>query len=267
MARKRGIMTDWPNVDIIVITYDRLDEILSTVESLETYLQYDKSKLHYIIADDNTPGDYLTRMFNTSLFMNLESVRSAPSSPNLGWGGNANRAMKYSAWLGISDYMLFLEDDRPLRAPLNLYNVMALMEVKQEIGLLRLAGTSGLPYVYHQLEADVSEWLPEYREGMSLPGKMNYCLLGSGSPTLWLYSNQPHLKRRSFHEKFYGFYPEGLRLGATEETFCHTVVDLMRANINSYPAIAVQPDFMIPRFDHIGRSYQHTELDIERIKA
>ena len=256
-------MVDWPRVDIIIITFDRIDEITTTIHALVDNLVYPADKLRILIADDFSPNNYLDKLYKGPLrHAQLQDIKvdHVPADGNVGWGGNANRALKFSD----APYVFFTEDDRPLKQRFDLYSAMALMEVKQEIGMLRIAGTTGLPYIYHQCEADVTDWLPEYREGMGLPGRMAYCLLGSGSPTLWLYSNQPSIRRRSFHDKFYGYYPEGLKLGATEESYCHTVLDLMRANINSYPAIAVQPDWIVPRFDHIGKSYQHSALDIER---
>lgn len=270
---------DWPRVDIIVITYDRADELLTTLSALTNHalfhfthdledgdpvidFSYPNEKIRFLIADDCTPGDYQAKVRLHLLFALLEKnfrVEWVPAETNLGWGGNVNRALKYSD----APYVLQLEDDRVLKKDFDLQAAIALMETKPEIGMLRVGGTAGDHYIYHQMEADISPFLPNYREGMALPGKCGYYLFDIGSPSLWIYSNMPHLKRSTFHSLFYGYYPEGQTLGATEEQFCHCVVDIMRDH-PYYPVIAVQPDWVVPWFDHIGKSYQHTALDIER---
>jgi len=40
------------------------------------------------------------------------------------------------------------------------------------------------------------------------------------------------------------------------------VKDMMRSNPFA-PVIAIQPEWIAMHFDHIGVTYQHTELDIE----
>lgn len=251
-------MTDWPNVDIVIITYDRYEEILKTINSLEDHLTYPREKITYLIADDFTPGNYRQRLSKSQIFKDINYKFVPDGGINGGWGCNANRALRYST----APYILFLEDDRVLVKDLDLQAGIACMEVKQEIGMIRYGGTAGTHMIYHQMESDISPFLPQYREGMGLFGKMSYLLLDSGAPDLWIYSNTPHLKRRNFHE-FYGWYPEGLKLGHTEESFAHMVIDKMRTD-PFVPVIATLPDWICPYFDHIGRSFQLTELDKER---
>lgn len=257
-------MTDWPNVDVVIITYDRFHEILKTIEALEDYLTYPREHLRYLIADDATPGNYRQKLSITQTFRKLDNYQFVPDqTQNLGWGGNANRALRYSD----APYVFFLEDDRVLVHDLDLQAGIACMQVKPEIGMIRYGGTSGTHMIYHQMEADISPYLPQYREGMGLFGKMTYFLLDSGAPDLWIYSNTPHLKRRNFHDPmFYGPYPEGQKLGATEEQMAHLVIDKMRSNPFA-PVIATLPDWVQPHFDHIGQSYQHSELDKERLRV
>ena len=271
-------MIDWPRVDIIVITYDRASELMTTLAALFNHLlltldtddngkffsvaHYPVDKLRILIADDCTPGEYRKQVIRDVLYRQMAKhvqIDWVPAESNLGWGGNVNRALHYAT----APYILQLEDDRVLKTDMNLHAAIALMEIKPEIGMLRVGGTAGDHYIYHQMEADISAFLPDYREGMALPGKCSYFLFDIGSPSLWIYSHTPHLKRSTFHQ-FYGMYPEGQKLGATEEMFCHMVQDAMRAN-PYYPVIAVQPEWVIPHFDHIGKSYQHGPLDKQRV--
>jgi hypothetical protein len=74
-----------------------------------------------------------------------------------------------------------------------------------------------------------------------------------------VYSHGPHLKTSKFHQ-YYGPYPEGSKLGETEEKFAHIVKDRLREDPHA-PQIAIQPDWVSMRFDHIGTTFQHTEKD------
>ena len=159
-----------------------------------------------------------------------------------------------------TEYVYFQEDDYVLMRDLDLRLGVALLEAKAHLGLVRYDGMAGERAVLHVFEAEISAALADYREGMALPGRVTYLQLDGGSPTPYLYSNRPHLKRRSFHA-FYGLYDEGRKLGATEEAFAVRVKTMMRERPADAPGIAVLPDFIASQFDHIGRSYQHTEAD------
>lgn len=250
--------TDWPDVDLVLITYNRYDIILKTITALEENLLYPREHLRYLIADDCTPGDYQQRLADTEVFQRLYRYEFVPATANGGWGKNANRALAYST----APYIFQIEDDYLLKKPLDLQAAVACMQVKPEIGMLRFRGTAGDHIVFHQMEADISPLMPDYQEGVGLPGKLTYLLFDSGSPGLYIYSHGAHLKRANFHE-FYGKYPENLKLGACEEAFAHMVKDKMRSD-PYVPVIGIQPAWIAMFFDHVGISYQHTELDIDR---
>jgi len=252
-------MPEWPNVDIVLITYDRFNEILDTIEALVKNLDYPTEKLRWLIADDATPGDYLARLANTETFWHLKDHEFVPTPDgNRGWGGNVNRALRYST----APYIFQIEDDYILKKPLNLKAAVAAMQVTPHMGMMRFRGTAGDHLVYHQMEARIGDWLPDYQEGVGLQGRLSYFLIDSGSPGLYIYSHGAHLKRNMFH-KHYGAYPEGLKLGHTEESYAHMVKDMMKANPYS-PVICIQPEWIAMHFDHIGKSRQLTDLDIER---
>jgi len=242
----------WPDVTIGIITYARPEEIVRTVTALRENLHY-SGQLHFVAADDSSPDRYVEKLKRSKLFKEI-GTEFISTPENGGWGINANHLLQH-----VSTQFLFqIEDDYVLTQPLNLDAGMALLLTKPHIGMLRYRGTAGDHVVLHQMEADVSAFLPEYREGTGLPGKLTYCLLDSGSPTVWLYSNGPHLKRRDFHQ-FYGDYPEGLKLGVTEEKYAHIVRDGMKTA--GAPAIAILPDTIKMIWEHIGHSYQGSEFD------
>jgi len=250
-------MIEWPKIDIVVITYDRQDEILQTITALSKAIDYPADKLRWLIADDATPGDYQTRLSKTPLFKRLKCEFVPTPDGNAGWGANVNRALAYST----APYILQIEDDYLIRKPLNLRAAIAAMEVTPHMGMLRFRGTAGERMIFHQCEADIRAWLPDYQDGVGLPGRLCYFLIDNAQG-LYIYSHGLHLKRSSFHAH-YGKYPTGLKLGHTEETYAHTVQDMMRANEGS-PVLCIQPEWVPLWLDHIGKSYQHGSLDIER---
>lgn len=245
-----------PSLSIVIITYDRRKELNETFQALYKNLYYD-GVAKYFIADDCTGGVYRESVLYDIKQINYiqEEVAFISTSKNSGWGVNANNALSQVK----DDVVLFLEDDYILRHELDITAYVALLMAHPGIGLIRMDGIAGHKIVAHVNETDISDYAPGYRQGVSLPGKLNYFLADHTSRETWLYSNRPHLKHRRFHE-FYGLYPEGLKLGDTEESFAHTVKDQMP--LPGAPAIAIPLD-ATSFFDHIGISYQHSELDRE----
>lgn len=243
-----------PTVTAVIITYNRPKEIRRTLSGLWENLYYNGA-FRFLIADDHTPGNYLSELekwFRGNIPGEIETL-STPA--NAGWGANANYALAHVK----DDIVLFLEDDYVLKSPIDITPYAALLMAHEGIGLVRLDGIGGHKIVAHVNETDISDYAPDYRQGMGLQGKLNYFLADRTSRETWLYSNRPHLKHRRFHG-FYGEYPQGLKLGATEEYFAHKVKDNM--SLPAAPAIAIPLD-ATGWWDHIGVSYQHSELDRE----
>ena len=48
---------DWPTVTVMLITYDRPEEIRRTIYSLLKNIKYPRDKLLWHISDDNSPGN------------------------------------------------------------------------------------------------------------------------------------------------------------------------------------------------------------------
>ncbi len=241
---------NWPEVTILICTYNRLSEIQQTMAALRANLFYPQDKLRWIVCDDCSPATYLKALKKNPHFKGVD-FRVTPV--NSGWGVNVNNG------LGAVEtaYIFFIEDDYVLTRPLDLRIGVAVMEKKQ-MGMLRYRGTAGHHLVYHGLQADIQETLPAYREGRGVPGITQVLLLDSGSPDLYIYSHGPHLKHRRFHE-FYGMYPTGLKLGETEESYAHIVKNKMKEP--GAPTIGILPEWFFQEFDHIGKSYQMTEAD------
>lgn len=243
----------WPNLSIVICTYDRFSEINRTVEALDLHLKYPRTSLQWVIADDHSPEGYVEELRQSPIIKKTGAIFSI-TDENSGWAANVNKALRKVK----SDYVFFIEDDYVLTQDLDLRVGLALFEALPHLGYLRYRGTAGGHIILHQMEADIQATYPKYQQGLGLPGRVTYCLLDSNSPDLYLYTHGPHLKRKSFHE-FYGNYPEGLRLGETEEKFAHMVKDGMK--LSGAPALGILPEWIPMYFDHIGQSYQHTEKD------
>lgn len=245
-------MTNWPDVTILICTYNRPAEIVRTVEALRANLTY-SGTLHWLICDDSSPAGYVSKLKKSKLFKDI-GAEFVTTEQNSGWGSNVNNGLSHVA----TDYIFFTEDDKELHAPLDLDVLIALMETKPDIGMVRVKGTNGTPVITHHFEADISDWLPDFQHGYGVPGKLTYLQLDSGSPTLWLYSHGMHLKHKRFHE-FYGLYPEGWKLARTEEGYAHIVKERMR--LDGAPAITILPEWIVEQTEDFGQSYQGSEFD------
>lgn len=244
----------FPPVTVLICTYNRPAEIQRTVEALADNLGY--PNLKWLICDDCSPDGYVASLKRLKLFRELD-VEIVSTEHNSGWGYNVNHGLVNCQ----TDYVFFIEDDYLLMRPLDLRLGVALLEEKPHIGMVRYRGTAGDTPVFHQFECDVTKYLPDWREAVSpIGGKLTYLQFNGGSPTAYIYSHGAHLKHRRFHA-FYGLYPEGRKLGHTEESFALNVKTMMNEQPDKAPGVVILPEWIPMWFDHVGISYQHTELD------
>lgn len=246
---------DWPVVTIVIGTYDRPREIELTVEALQAYLTYPDECIKLLVADNHSPGNYIAKLKKMKAFKAWDTeYYVTPETQS--WGLKMNGALAKVT----GDFVLYVEDDYPLTAPLDLRLGVALLTIGKHIGLVRYGGTAGDHVVFHQLECNVSSILPDWREYMGGEGKLTYLQFDSGSPTAYLYSHRPHLKHRRFHA-YYGPYHEGFKLGQTEEAYAIHVKGTQQRDPANAPSIVILPEWIPMKFDHIGKSYQHGEHD------
>jgi glycosyltransferase involved in cell wall biosynthesis len=257
-------MTDFPDVAILVITYNRPKVLKETLYALQKNLNYPKDKLHVIVSDDSTGGTYLSSLKRTKAFKvwGKNGVDFRSTDKRSGWGLHVNNALDYvTENYPQCDYVFQIEDDYKLLKELNLNIGVGMLETRKNIGMLRYRGTAGTLCLYHQFQTDIKDYEPTISQ-------ISYLQLDNASSTLWVYSNGPHLKRLkatdkhpSFHGH-YGRYAEGLKLGATEENFAHRVKDGMK--LGNAPAIAILPDWVEMKYSflHLGETWQHGKDDI-----
>ena len=225
----------WPDVAVMVVTYDRPSEIRRVIKALDKHLQYD-GKLVWYLADDGSPGHYVLDIQRDFPKLHFQ----ASITKRLGWGANVNRCMQK-----IGEKHIFLcEDDYVALYPLDLNKGVALLDSKANIGLVRYDGLAG-----HRLNLALEEI--ETRLGV-----LQYLeILKKSSRGLNVYSNRPHLKSRKFH-RAYSHYPMEKSLGETESAFAHRVKDILTG-----PRLVALETGIVRAFDHIGKSRQNTIED------
>lgn len=255
---------DFPEIAVLIITYARPNEIRITMDALTTFLQYPKEKLHIIVSDDSTGGRYLADIRRNKSYKEWGKTFTTIQTPERsGWGKHVNFALNYIREnLPQVEYVFQIEDDYMLTTTTDLQVGVALLETKPYVGMLRYRATAGMHTIFHQFEADISEYLPDFDESSGqIQGKLCYLQLDSGSHSAYLYSNGPHLKRLSWHSiEQYGLYPEGLPLGETEQSYAMWVKDKMK--VDGAYGIVILPAYVTMKFAHIGHSWKGSEHDI-----
>lgn len=184
-------MSNWPDLGIVIVTYNRKETLIPTLQGLRDGLYYTGNK-HIIVADDgSTDGTQDILAADWPEVILIQSNR-------VGMGANTNAGLR--AALQRADFVLQMQDDMRLLKYLDLHPHVTKLQEDETAGFIRLWGVGGHRY-----------------EG-ALEG--NHWRIWWHSPELYVPSDRPHLKHRRFHE-YFGFYPEGLRTAETEESWCH----------------------------------------------
>lgn len=229
--------TTFPPLTILVVTYDRPQEIRRTIDTLLHRIDY-RGSIHWHIADDASPGTYIADLLDDYRYLHL----SHTVTNRQGWGANVNKALSSIA----TDYIYLNEDDYVAQVDIDLNQGVALLEANADLGIVRYDGIEG-----HTLDL-------ELREQDTRIGRLNYLRIRKDSPHLNVYSHRPHLKHRRLHDAV-GLYAECLPLGQTEEEFAHRIKDRFK---DKPPHVAILPNGIQRAYSHEGRSRQGTEFDV-----
>jgi glycosyltransferase involved in cell wall biosynthesis len=193
--------TKYPLVSVVFITYKRFDKLK------ETYLQFIKNctypNLQLIVADDGS-GPKIQEKIKS-----LHFDKYCLAKENKGMGANQNQGIEAAD----GEYILHLQDDWSLLFASDfLEKGIELFEQDRRIGLIRFWGG----------ESNLQQFkkIPQ-----SIPG-INYYLL-QGDQTLesqeasaYVYSDRPHLKRRSVHDQVGLYTEEKIPVLKVELNFC-----------------------------------------------
>lgn len=236
----------FPDVTILVVTYNRPEEVRRTIDALFHNIRYPHEHLHWLIADDSTSEEYRRDIALT--FYDIDNFEVITTPQRSGWGANVNAALAKA--FEKTDYVYFTEDDYLLNRRLHLDMGVQLLAEDETLGLIRYDGIAGHLGLIGRVE---ERYCPK------LSDVVHYWRLMPESTHLNIYSNRPHLKHKRFHE-FYGPYLENQKLAPTEVNYAVRVRDGM--GTTGAPEIAVLPDWVLRHYHDIGKSFQNTEHDI-----
>lgn len=221
-------------ITVIFVTWNRKQELMQTVAAFLKYAMYPRELLRLHIADDASPFPYIHDIIN--MYPNYNWSYSVTNRK--GWGANVNTAMRQAT----TDYIFINEDDYVPQAPFDLVKGVSVLEEVPSIGCIRYSHLVG----HLGLRLNVEETLD----------RIHYLrIVKEDSTFLYVYSNRPHLQHRRFRD-VYGAYPEGIKLGETEETYAKKVFGSIGG-----PDVAILYNGTID-YQHIGKTFQLSEHDL-----
>jgi glycosyltransferase involved in cell wall biosynthesis len=183
-------MPDFPPISIVMPTMNREELLGQTLTHLAEYLCY-SGEVRFVIGNDGESG--LAERLGQFGFLK-GALTVVEDGTRHGLGGNINRALRACQ----TDIVLQTQDDYFLRDSIFLdEHVQKLLE-DESAGWIRLRLTQGQNFT---ATVEHRYW------------KIDWHSLG-----MYIASDQPHLKHMRFHS-YYGFYPEGLRVGDTENSW------------------------------------------------
>jgi hypothetical protein len=138
-----------------------------------------------------------------------------------------------------SDYLIQMDDDHHLIEPLNLTPHVEKLMKDERAGWVRLMGIAG----------------HNYRLRMDMQPFAHYLIVDWDSPELYVTSNRPHIKKREFVKR-YGLYPEGMKLGQTEESYCHQTKAAALKDANPLRVLVPLDVHTESAWAHVGDSWQ-----------
>jgi glycosyltransferase involved in cell wall biosynthesis len=185
-----------PLITVLIITYRRPEHLRHTVEKLLETTTYPRECLQLTICDDASPPDVQA------------AIKSLPADTFL--LGNKNRGMGHNTNKGLlaadGDFILHLQDDWQCDGPGDFLEVcLELFDERPDVYFVRLRSAHEGPHEVHVMR---SGRVAHIYEGGSIAADGGY-----------VYTDNPHLKRRAFHERL-GLYIEGKSMPRTELEFC-----------------------------------------------
>lgn len=190
-----------PNVAICVVTYERTEMALRTIQSTISNLEYPKENIGWYIADDGSRPEHIASILklledNGQTLIGFHSERLRAKEHE----GTHHAGVGWNRGLGLchqwSDYVLWLEDDWDLTETLQLVPYVTLLRDRDDIGICTFRILT--------IGADV------HTEGYE--GQMYLRYLRS---TQYAFSGNPYLRHARYTTK-YGWFAEDRNPGLME---------------------------------------------------
>jgi hypothetical protein len=208
---------------------------------LQKNLKY-AGEVQLLVGDDSLSEEEGFHLFDFKGDKQIEGLLLGPhelsvtgNPAQFGLGKNLNSLLARCQAAAI-DYVIQQDDDHWLVKELDITpHVKKLME-DDTAGAIRLMGVGG------------------HRYRATLDGR--YWRIDWESAEVYIASNRPHLKKISRFHGQYGMYPEGFKLGLTEEKFCHICIDTAKLNLlHGQPTV----DVLVPLDTLTESGWEHSE--------
>lgn len=225
----------WPDVAVLIPTYNRAAIVVQTIALLRKNLRY-SGRISYYVGIDGDGDDSSSAL--------SESGVSLLTPPTGSLGANLNRLYRAAGVAG-REFYLELDDDHWLMNPLKL---------DEHVAKLRDDVTTG--WIHLLVDAVGDEDNDGYCFTAHLDGK--HWRLNYDSPDQWPCSFRAHLSHRRFHQKV-GAFQEGVPSGRCEWEFNQRA---KRMGIEGK-----LPDILVPlcaygfqHWAHVGQSWNRRGL-------
>lgn len=229
-------MSDWPNISVLIPTYNRTQIVANTVSAMHQLLVYPGQITYWLGVDNDNEsaaevGEFVIKQSSAKVNA-INGPRRLSRGKKHSLGANLNLLLTASH----EDMIIMqMDDDHLLLRKLDLREHVEKLIQDPSCGWIRLMGVG-----FHNYCG-------------CLDGR--YWRISWDSKELYIPSNRPHIKHRRFHQ-FYGAYPTGLKLGETEERFCHQCKD-KALTTGGGPDVLVPVDVLTESsWDHVGNSFQ-----------
>ncbi|SEF14552.1 Glycosyl transferase family 2 [Rhizobiales bacterium GAS191] len=186
-----------PQVSIVFLTYNRAHTLVATYETLLALTNYPRDRLELILSDDGSD----TR--NRQIMDCLDFDRRLISKSNTGLGASSNRGVRAAS----GDFILQLQDDWILTGRSDyLRRAVEVLQSMPEVGMILFRDRPDLPVHERRQFGDLG--VDILADRVDAGGMLNRVTDGA-------YSDNPHLKRRDFHQ-IVGPYAEGVSMAKME---------------------------------------------------
>lgn len=228
-----------PTVSILFITFNRIELLTKTYNYFISNTEYPREKLELILCDDGSPKSIQEEMrkltFDKYLF----------AKKNEGMAANVNKGIIAAS----GEFILQLQDDWICNGPKDylLLGIKAL-DANNDLGIIRYR--LGIHYPNFSI-----------RELANKLNKINILEWDQGvmNITQFIYSDNPHLKKKSLHQKI-GLYKSFSKMSQTEIEFCERFNKLKLFNVGFIEGYSEV-------FQHIGENHSlRRNYKIEAIK-
>lgn len=186
------------DLQVVFITYNRSELLAQALEAIRAAPVLKGVKT--ICSDDCSKPEHQARI----RAMGFDQV--VVPTRNGGLGSNNNRGLKAST----SKYQLMVQDDCLLGDQTAIVKAIDILESDSSVGMVRMTGDpTPFPLIERKTPQGTAYWVADHTSEA-------YARLKAGPGRRRVYSDQPHVRRRTLHEGPVGYYVEGAPLEKTE---------------------------------------------------